>query len=131
MKTILLIEDNADILDNLTEYFQIEGYNIISAINGVDGVALAKQAMPDLIICDVLMPEMNGIEVLNELFFIIKTEKIPFVFSSSMSEKLDKTKALALGADDYIVKPFDPTTLLQMANDLITSREQAKALVMA
>ena len=121
MKTILLIEDNNDILENLTEYLEIEGYKILMAANGKKGVALARECKPDLIICDVLMGEMGGHEVLRLLLEASETNEIPFIFSTSMSEKIDKTESLALGADDYITKPFEPETLLRMANAWIES----------
>ena len=121
METILLIEDNIDILENLTEYLELEGYKIITANNGKSGVQLAKVFMPDLIICDTLMPEMNGYEVLSLILKMKNTQNIPFIFSTSNSENVDKAKALELGADDYIVKPFDMELLLKMAKTWIKS----------
>lgn len=121
MQTILIIEDNEGIRDNLIEFFEMEGYNIISAVNGKSGVILAMEFIPDLIICDVLMFEMDGYEVLFQLLKSPTTELIPFIFSTSMSEKVDKAGALSLGADDYIIKPFDPEQLLQMARSWILS----------
>ncbi len=112
MKSILLIEDTAEILENLTEYLEMEGYSIYSASNGSTGLEIAKEMMPDLIVCDALMPEMNGHEVLRLLLDDAKTSKIPFIFSTSMSERIDKAAALEMGADDYLVKPFELKTLL-------------------
>ena len=114
MDTILLIEDNPDILENLTEFLELEGYKILQANNGKKGIELALKFLPDLIICDVLMPEMDGHEVLHLLLATAQTHLIPFVFSTSMSEKTNRAEALELGADDYIVKPYDPETLLQI-----------------
>ena len=113
-QTILLIEDNPDILENLTEFLEMEGYKILSANNGKRGIELAAEFIPDLIICDVLMHEMDGYEVLRLLLDSTKTQKIPFIFSTSMSENVDRTEAMKLGAADYIVKPFELTTLLKM-----------------
>jgi DNA-binding response OmpR family regulator len=121
MKTILLIEDNADILENLTEYFEMEGYKVIGANSGRKGIELAKEFIPDLIICDALMRVMDGHEVLHLLLENEKTSQMPFIFSTSMSEKIDRAEALELGADDYIIKPFDPETLLKMAKTWIAS----------
>lgn len=121
MKTILLIEDTSDILENLTEYLEIEGYTILVANNGKKGIALAREFIPDLIICDVLMQEMDGHEVLRLLLTTVKTHDIPFIFSTSMSEKFDKAQSLELGADDYIVKPFELETLLKMVKKWIKS----------
>ncbi len=121
MKTILLIEDNQDILENLTEYFELEGYKILFANNGKEGVEIARELIPDLIICDVLMSEMDGHEVLRLLLDTSKTYEVPFIFSTSNSEKVDREKALALGADDYIIKPFELEALLLMSKKWIKS----------
>jgi len=119
MDTILLIEDNPDILENLTEFLELEGYKILQANNGKKGIELALEFLPDLIICDVLMPEMDGHEVLHLLLATAQTHLIPFVFSTSMSERTNRAEALELGADDYIVKPYDPETLLQIVKHWI------------
>ena len=121
MATILLIDDNIPILENLTEYFEIEGYNILIADSGKKGIELAKEHIPDLIICDTKMPVMDGYEVLRLILDLTKTHEIPFIFSTSNSEKVDRTKALELGADDYIVKPFALQKLLAMAEKWIKS----------
>lgn len=121
MKTILLIEDNEDILMNLTEYFELEGYKVFIANNGKEGVEVARELVPDLIICDVLMKEMDGHEVLRLLLDTTKTCEIPFIFSTSNSEKVNRTEALALGADDYIIKPFELEALLIMSKKWIKS----------
>lgn len=126
MQTILIIEDNEGIRDNLVEFFEMEGYNIISAVNGKSGILLATEFIPDLIICDVLMYEMDGYEVLRQLLGSNITVLIPFIFSTSMSEKVDRAGALNLGADDYIIKPFDPEQLLKMARSLILSGSTRK-----
>jgi CheY-like chemotaxis protein len=120
-KIILLIEDNIEILENLTEYLELEGYKVLAAKNGTRGVELARKFVPDLIICDVLMPEMDGHEVLRLLIDTAKTHEIPFIFSSSLSEGIDRATALKLGADDYIIKPFDPVALLGLARQCIKS----------
>lgn len=121
MATILLIEDTLPILENLTEYFEMEGYKILVADNGKKGIELAREHMPDLIICDTKMPLMNGYEVLHLILDLKKTYEIPFIFSTSNSENVDRKKALELGADDYIIKPFEMQTLLTMAKKWIKS----------
>ena len=114
MKTILLIEDNIDILENLSEYLELQGYKTLTAENGEKGIQLAHEFIPDLIICDVLMYDMNGHEVLRILKNAPKTQRIPFIFSTSLSESIDREETLKLGADDYIVKPYHLETLLAM-----------------
>lgn len=121
MDTILLIEDNKDILENLTDYLEMEGYNILFAIDGEEGIELAREFVPDLIISDVLISEKDGHEVLRLLLNTFKTNRIPFIFSTSNPEKVDRDEALELGADDYIVQPFEPEALLLMARKWIKS----------
>lgn len=115
MKTILLIEDNFNILENLAEYLEMEGYKTLLTNSGKKGIALAKKFLPDLIICDVLMPKMDGHEVLRLLLDDDITSEIPFIFSTSMAEKKDQLEALKLGADGYMIKPFELETLLEVA----------------
>jgi DNA-binding response OmpR family regulator len=121
METILLIEDNNEILENFTELLEIEGYKVLAASNGKKGVELARQFIPDIIICDVLMPLMDGHEVLHLLMETSATFQIPFIFSTSMSEQVDRKEALSLGADDYIIKPFDTEVLLRTVKRWIRS----------
>jgi DNA-binding response OmpR family regulator len=121
-QTILLIEDNSDILENLTEFLEMEGYKILATNNGKKGLELAAEFIPDLIICDVLMREMDGYEVLRLLLNSSKIHEIPFIFSTSMSEKVDRAEAMKLGAADYIVKPFELKALLKMVKACLQSR---------
>ncbi len=121
VNTILLIEDTSDILDNLTEYLEMQGYKVHGASNGKVGIEMAVEFLPDLIICDALMPGMDGHEVLHTLLATAKTADIPFIFSTSMSEIIDKEEALKMGADDYLVKPFALQTLLIMIRKWINS----------
>lgn len=121
METILLIEDDKDILENIIEFLEMEGYKIYFANNGKRGVELARKLLPDLIICDVLMREMDGYEVLRLLINSSITYRIPFIFSTSMSEKVERSEALNLGADDYIIKPFELDNLLNIVKTWIKS----------
>ncbi len=122
MEKILIIEDNTAIRENLEEYFDLEGYKTLTSSNGKKGIELAKEFSPGLIICDVLMPEMDGYKILRLLKKTKQTSSIPFIFSTSMSESIDKKEALELGADDYIVKPFELETLLKMAKSCIQGK---------
>lgn len=125
-----MIEDNADILENLTEYMQREGYHILATSNGKMGIELAREFIPDLIICDTFMYGMDGHEVLRLLLATPITSAIPFIFSTSMSESTDRLYALALGADDYIVKPFELETLLSMTRACIkTGSKRQKSTI--
>lgn len=121
MKSILIIEDNADILENLKEYLELEGYQIFSTNNGARGIELAREFNPDLIICDMPRSGINRHGVLQLLISIPAVSQIPFIFISTLSELINKTDALQFGADDYIVKPFELETILLIAKSCMLS----------
>lgn len=112
MKKILLIEDNPDIRENTGEILSLAGYEVSTAENGKIGVDLAQRIKPDLIICDIMMPELDGYGVLHILNKSTDTSAIPFIFLTAKTEKTDIRKGMSLGADDYLTKPFDDTDLL-------------------
>lgn len=112
MKTILLIEDNQKVRENIGEILELAGYNVLSAENGKVGVGITKTTIPDLIICDVMMPELDGYGVLHVLSKNPETSGIPFIFLTAKAEKDDVRKGMNLGADDYLTKPFDDIELL-------------------
>ncbi|MCU0353851.1 MAG: response regulator [Cytophagales bacterium] len=112
MKTVLLIEDNTEVRENTAEILQLAGYKVLTAPNGKVGVELAKANTPDLIVCDIMMPELDGYGVLHLLSRDPATASIPFVFLTAKTEKDDFRKGMNLGADDYLTKPFDDLTLL-------------------
>jgi CRP-like cAMP-binding protein/CheY-like chemotaxis protein len=112
MKKILIIEDNPDIRDNTAELLTLANYQVFSAENGKKGVELAIRERPDLIICDIMMPELDGYGVLHVLSKRDDTSAIPFIFLTAMTEKSEIRKGMELGADDYLTKPFDDTELL-------------------
>ena len=111
-KKILLIEDNPDMRENTAEILELADYHVLTAEHGKAGVALAKDQQPDLIICDIMMPELDGYGVLRMLSKNPDTASIPFIFLSAKAEKSDFRKGMNLGADDYITKPFDDVELL-------------------
>lgn len=113
MHKILVIEDNRDVRENLSEILALSDYTVFQAENGKIGVELALNYAPDLILCDVMMPELDGFGVLHILSKNAKTADIPFVFLTAKAEKEDFRKGMTLGADDYIVKPFDDVQLLE------------------
>jgi CheY-like chemotaxis protein len=113
MKKILVIDDNADIRENTAEILMLAGYQSITAENGKNGVELAMKEHPDLIVCDIMMPELDGYGVLHLLKKNPETEKIPFLFLTAKAERGDFRKGMEMGADDYITKPFDDLELLK------------------
>lgn len=112
MKTILFIEDNNDIRENTAEILTLAGYNVLTASNGKDGVVMAMEHNPDLIICDIMMPQLDGYGVIHLLQKNASTQAIPFIFLSAKAERTEIRKGMELGADDYITKPFTATELL-------------------
>ncbi|MEL7532552.1 MAG: response regulator [Bacteroidota bacterium] len=113
MPSILLIEDNLSIRDSMAEILELSGYKIFKASNGKAGLTMAREKMPDLIICDVMMPELDGFGVLSLLAKDPNTQNIPFIFLTSKMEGHDLRKGMNLGADDYLTKPFELSELLQ------------------
>ncbi|WP_299210149.1 response regulator [uncultured Dokdonia sp.] len=112
MKTILLIEDDTALRENTAELLMLSNYDVITAANGVLGIAAAKEKLPDLIICDIMMPMADGYEVLETLSSDSKTRQIPFIFLSAKTEHKEIRKGMNLGADDYLTKPFEEEDLI-------------------
>lgn len=113
MKTILLIEDNNDIRENTIEILELNGYNVIAASNGIIGIDLAKNRLPDLILCDIMMPDADGYEVLTQIKKEEATMTIPFVFVTASVEKKAIDKGIEMGANGYLRKPFDTEELFE------------------
>lgn len=116
MKKILLIEDNEDIRLNTAEILELSNYTVFTAENGKVGVAKALETKPDLIICDIMMPELDGYGVLHAIQRNESIKNTPFIFLSAKSERTDIRRGMELGADDYLTKPFNGTELLNAVN---------------
>ncbi|NRB52792.1 MAG: response regulator [Saprospiraceae bacterium] len=126
MKKILVIEDNLEVRENLAEILELSGYEVTTAENGKIGVQEARTVKPDLILCDVMMPELDGFGVLRILDQNPQTADIPFVFLTAKAEKDDFRKGMNLGADDYITKPFDDVELLDAIQMRLKKSERIK-----
>jgi CheY-like chemotaxis protein/CRP-like cAMP-binding protein len=113
MKKILVIEDNKDVLDNIEEILELSNYNVITALNGKLGVELALKNKPDLILCDIMMPGLDGYGVLHMIQNNPELQQTPFIFLTAKTEQSDIRKGMSLGADDYVTKPFDSADLLK------------------
>lgn len=113
-KKILIIEDDISIKDNITDLLEINGYKVFSAINGIDGIKLAREIVPDLILCDVMMPKLDGFKVKEKLSEDKNFAMIPFVFLTAKTEYTNIRKGMNLGADDYITKPFENKELVEV-----------------
>lgn len=112
MNTVLLIEDNNDIRENMGEILELARYNVILAENGKVGAALAIEHIPDIIVCDIMMPELDGYGVIHLLQKHEATRDIPFIFLTAKTERSEIRRGMELGADDYITKPFEGAELL-------------------
>ena len=126
MKTILLIEDNDDIRENTAEILELSNYKVIVAENGKAGVEKALEHTPDLIICDIMMPVLDGYGVLHAVHKNERIKNTPFIFLTAKSERNDFRKGMELGADDYITKPFDGTELLNAVDSRLKKLELLK-----
>jgi len=111
MKKILVIDDDQDIREQVIKVLQYEGFQTMSADNGRIGVKLAKKHLPDLIICDVTMPEVSGYRVLADIRSNPMTENTPFIFLTGMASQEQVRRGMRLGADDYLTKPFNADEL--------------------
>jgi two-component system, sensor histidine kinase and response regulator len=108
MTTILVIEDEHDVRENLQEILELEDFDVLTAENGKIGLQIAIEYQPNLIICDVMMPELDGYGVITSLRQNESTIKTPFIFLSAKSTNEDRAKGLQLGANEYLTKPFTP-----------------------
>ena len=123
MKKILLIEDNDDIRENTAEILELANYKVITAANGKEGVEMALEQLPDLIVCDIMMPVLDGYGVLHAIHKNELVKNTPFIFLTAKTERTDQRKGMDLGADDYITKPFDGTELLNAVDSRLKKVE--------
>ncbi len=126
MTKILVIEDELFVRENIVDLLEAEDFEVFSTENGILGILWAQENIPDLVICDVMMPEINGHDVLAEMRDLPNTELTPFIFLTAMADRGDIRHGMELGADDYLTKPFTREDLL----NAITSRllKQAKLM---
>lgn len=128
MKKIVLIEDNPNVLQSTKDILELADYEVTAAGGGKQGVELVKSVLPDLVICDIMMPELDGYGVLRILSRIPETLNIPFIFLTAKTEKNELRKGMNLGADDYITKPFDEAELLEAVEARIKRMEFLKSI---
>jgi len=121
-KTVLIIEDNNDIRENVVEILQLADYTVYEAQNGKVGVELALKYKPDIILCDIMMPELDGYGVLFILNKNPETAAIPFIFLTAKAERTDNRKGMEMGADGYLTKPFDDMELLNAIETRLKKR---------
>jgi CRP-like cAMP-binding protein len=129
MKKILVIEDQLEVRENLVELLELSGYEVAAGANGKEGIQLATSDLPDLILCDVMMPELDGFGVLRILEKRADTADIPFIFLTAKAENTDFRKGMNLGADDYIIKPFNEIELLDAVELRLKKSDRLKSAI--
>ncbi len=112
MKKILIVDDDITLRTALIRYLQTRGYSVQEASSGIEGLSLFEQNPPDVVVSDVLMPEMDGLEFCRRLRATRSGQLVPFIFLSTRKEVDDRVQGHQMGADDYLVKPFDPKELV-------------------
>jgi DNA-binding response OmpR family regulator len=128
MNKILLIEDDIVLRENTAELLELSNYIVITAANGKAGLELAINLLPNIVVCDIMMPELDGYGVLESLSHNENTKHIPFIFLSAKTERKDVRKGMDLGADDYITKPFEEHELLSAIESRLAKAEILKDL---
>jgi len=127
-KRILVVEDAHSLRRDIVEMLGFEGYDVVDAENGLKGVQRAKETLPDLIICDIMMPVMDGYEVLTELRKDRTTEMIPFIFLTARADRSEQRAGMQSGADDYVTKPFTASELLGSVRARLERQEKVAAI---
>ena|SRR5690349_16844491 len=123
-RKILVIEDEAGLRANVARFLKAEGYEVLAAENGASGVDIAVKHLPDLIVCDIAMPEMDGFGVLFSLRENVTTSHIPFIFLTASTRTYDRNWGVELGANDYITKPFKLEQLLDAIRKRLPEQAQ-------
>lgn len=126
-KKILIIEDNEDIRESSVEILELADFEVLQAVNGKIGVELAQRHLPDMILCDIMMPELDGYGVLYLLSKNPDTANIPFIFLTAKAERADMRKGMEMGADDYLTKPFDDMELLNTIESRFLKKDKLEA----
>ena len=118
-KKIVLVDDEPDIVKTMEMFLKQEGFNVITASDGIMALDKIRKEMPDLIILDIMLPKLDGYKVCRMLKFDEKYDKIPIVIFTARAQELDKDKAKEVKADAYITKPFQPELLLAKIKELL------------
>ena len=121
--TVLVVDDDPVILKLLEVNFEMEGFEVVRAADGAEGLERARAVHPDIVILDVMMPRMTGYEVAKALREDDGTAHIPIIFVTARAQSTDVERGLELGVDDYVTKPFDPLDLIARVNTLLARRE--------
>ncbi len=126
MNKVLIVEDEQDIRENIAEIFKLSKYKVFEAENGRKGLEAAVELQPDIIVSDILMPEMDGFELLEKIKTNPQTDHIPVILLTAKTMMDSKLKGLKIGADDYITKPFNVDELVLRATNLVDTRKKLR-----
>lgn len=126
MKKVLIIEDDTALRENTAELLELSNYEVITAANGKIGIKMAEKHLPDVIVCDIMMPEVDGYGVLESLSVNDTTAQIPFIFLSAKTERSEVRKGMNMGADDYLTKPFQEEELITTIESRLAKTELLK-----
>jgi DNA-binding response OmpR family regulator len=129
--TVLVVDDDPVILKLLEVNFEMEGFTVVRAADGAEGLERARAVLPDIVILDVMMPRMTGYEVAKALREDERTADIPIIFVTARAQSSDVERGMELGVDDYVTKPFDPLDLIARVNVLLGQRADAQSTVEA
>ena len=120
-KKVVLIDDEPDILSTLKLFLEVEGFEVATAADGIDGLEKIRKKVPDLVVLDLMLPKLDGYKICRLLKFDKKYKKVPVVIITARAQDIDRKKALEVGADAYITKPFEPDTLLEKIKELLSA----------
>ena len=127
MSKILVIEDEARTRDMFRDYLEAEGFQTLGAEDGLAGIGLARQHLPNLVLCDIIIPKLDGYEVLSQLRRVATTATIPFIFITAKTAKANRRRGMSLGADDYLAKPFTVEELIEAVSVRLERRAMLQA----
>ena len=119
MSRVLVVDDDPVILELLRINFEIEGFEVLRASDGEEGLRRARDEAPDVVLCDIMMPRLDGLQLLTTLRADPATARLPVVLLSAKAQNVEVERGLSLGADDYVTKPFDPLELLDRVNAVL------------
>lgn len=124
MPRVLVVDDDPQVLKLLRVNFELEGFEVMSATNGEEALELVRGDTPDVVVCDVMMPGIDGLEVVRRLRAHPDTVSLPLVVVSAKAQQADVRAGLKLGADEYVTKPFDPAELIEIVQRLLDERSK-------
>jgi len=124
MPRVLVVDDDPQVLKLLRVNFELEGFEVMSATNGEEALELVGRDTPDVVVCDVMMPGIDGLEVVRRLRAHPDTVSLPLVVVSAKAQRADVRAGLKLGADEYVTKPFDPAELIEIVQRLLDERSK-------